>query len=146
MFEEIGTVIRINLRKKDDGFVFAFISYDSLDDAEKAVAKLNRKKIGEKFISVKFAKNREGKPDEQKREGGRRPDQKNDFEPRKKFDSNKKDFEGKRDFGERRNGDRPGRNDGERKPMKCFKCHGEGHMSKNCPEGQMEVQPPRKKV
>lgn len=91
MFEDIGSVNRVNLRKKDDGFVFAFISYDSLDDAERAVAKLNRKKMGEKFISVKYAKNREGKPDEQRKEGGRRPDQRNDSEPRKKFDSNKRD-------------------------------------------------------
>ena len=144
MFEEVATVSRINLRKKDDGFVFAFISYDSVDDAEKALAKLNRKKIGEKFISVKFAKSKEGKPEEQKRDNDRRkPYQRNDFEERKKFDSNNKRDEGRRDFGNKRNN---GNDNGERKPMKCFKCHGEGHISRNCSEGQQEMQTPRKKV
>ena len=31
------------------------------------------------------------------------------------------------------------RDGGERKPVKCFKCQGEGHISKNCPAGDNEV-------
>ena len=103
MFSEFGNVNRLNLKKKDDGFTFAFISYDDVSEAERAVSKLNRRKIDNKFISVKFAKPQNGS----RNDGPRRDDG-----DRKKFD---------------KGNDRRG-------PMKCFKCQGEGHMSKNCTE------------
>ncbi len=44
------------LKKKDDGFTFANITYQSVDEATNAVEKLNRRKIGAKNIKVQFAR------------------------------------------------------------------------------------------
>ena len=50
------------LKRKDDGFTFAFINYATVEEAERAISMNHRKKVGSKFISVKFAKAREDRP------------------------------------------------------------------------------------
>ena len=74
----------LNLKKK--GVTFAFISYDDVSEAERAASKLDRRKIDDKFISVKFAKPQNGS----RNEGPRRNDgPQRDDEDRKKFDKGK---------------------------------------------------------
>ena len=50
------------LKRKDDGLTFAFINYATIEEAEKSISMNHRKKVGSKFISVKYAKAREDRP------------------------------------------------------------------------------------
>lgn len=36
-FESYGTIVDVNVKSKDNGITFAFIEFDSVDSAEKAV-------------------------------------------------------------------------------------------------------------
>lgn len=36
-FEDFGTIVDINLKQKDTGIVFAFVEFDSVPNAQKAV-------------------------------------------------------------------------------------------------------------
>lgn len=46
------------MKKKEDGFTFAYVNYQNVDEAKNAVEKLNRRRIGEKSIKVAFARER----------------------------------------------------------------------------------------
>lgn len=69
-FEPFGAVNRIKIIKKDDGFTLAFVDMGSIEEAERAVQRMNRQKIGDKSIRVQFA--REKKQDEKFGGGGDR--------------------------------------------------------------------------
>jgi RNA recognition motif-containing protein len=49
-------VTRLFLKKKDDGFTFAHIHYQSIDEAKDAVEKLNKRRINNKNIKVQFGR------------------------------------------------------------------------------------------
>jgi RNA recognition motif-containing protein len=71
-------VTRLFLKKKDDGFTFAHITYETIDEARNAVEKLNRRKIGAKNIRVQFGRDnpnprgdsRDGSQDRNKQDRG----------------------------------------------------------------------------
>ena len=149
----MGTVTRVKIIAKDDGFTMAFLDMSRIEEAERAVQKLQRHKMGDKQIRVQFARERK-RHDRNERgsrentpERGFRGDFRKESDVRQRFqgeDRGRTEGRGRGrdggfgdrprgggDYGDR--GDRGGGDGGERRPMKCFKCQGEGHISKNCP-------------
>lgn len=131
------------MKKKEDGFTFAYITYQDINEARNAVEKLNRRKIGDKSIKVVFSRERSESKDNEGGRGGDRDQgrggrggfQQRDSDTRRKFDDNGDRGRGRprESFENGGNRDR-GFNQGEKRgPMKCFKCQEEGHISKNCP-------------
>ena len=94
-FEPFGSVNRIKIIKKDDGFTLAFLDMGSVEEAERALQKMNRYKIGDKSIRVQFA--REKRQDEKfgggdrsrdnsREKGNFRNDFRNEGDTRRRFD------------------------------------------------------------
>ncbi len=83
MFEKVGTVCDLYLKRMEGKDNFAFVGMGSLEEAAQAINALNGKRLGEKMIMVKYAKpkpNRtEGKdnfnrgPRDREQKGDRKP-------------------------------------------------------------------------
>ena len=58
MFDPIGQITNLFLKKPESASPFAFIEYSTLDEAQKAIQKLNGRKIDDKMICVKYSKPR----------------------------------------------------------------------------------------
>lgn len=72
MFDEVAPVSRLCVKKKPDGFTFAYVNFNNIEDASRAMAALNRRKIGEKNIKVQFSRPREQNEDRSRsREDGK---------------------------------------------------------------------------
>jgi RNA recognition motif-containing protein len=159
LFMECGLVQRVMLKKKDNGFTFAHVHYQSIEEASAAIDQLNRRKMGGRTIKVQFS--REMNPNENHQNWTPRdksPDRTDHFGPRKFNDfqrqsDTRRRFEESGEFYGRGRGGRGRlggfhedldygtskefREGGQRANVKCFKCQGEGHISKACPfEGE----------
>lgn len=136
VFEGCGTIKRINIKRKDDGFTFGFVDYDSPKQASRAVEACHRKKIKGKIINVRLSNppKKEGGRGGFEQKGGRDFGDKKGFGG-KKFEDRKREPDNERSGRDNRGGRDNNRDNrgGERRPMKCFKCQEEGHMSRNCP-------------
>jgi RNA recognition motif-containing protein len=105
MFDEYGSITRLFLKKKDDGFTFAYITYQSIEEAKNAVETLNRKKVRGKIIKVQYGKemNRNDSSDSRgyqdktqyrnPKTGGEYPSK--ESETRKKFEERDSKYENK---------------------------------------------------
>ena len=135
----------------------------SVEEAERALHKMNRSKIGEKSIRVQFARDRrqdekfgggDRSRDNSREKGNFKNDFRNEGDTRRRFEGAEERGRGRGsrggrggDFGGRGGGGRGGfrendrgddrggsRDAGERRPpLICHKCQGEGHFAKNCP-------------
>lgn len=54
MFDKFGSITDLQLRKRKDGFTYAHIQYESIEQASKAILEMNRKKIKDKILKVSF--------------------------------------------------------------------------------------------
>lgn len=58
LFDEVAPVSKFILKKKPDGFTFAYVHFNSIEDSSSALSALNKRKIGDKSIRVQFARPR----------------------------------------------------------------------------------------
>lgn len=55
MFQELGQIKKFRFHCRPDGFVYSYITYNSIDEAHNAIKKLNKKPILDKILKVSFA-------------------------------------------------------------------------------------------
>lgn len=88
------------MKKKEDGFTFAHIHYETVSEAQDAIEKLNRRRINNKNIKVQFGRDRvdskDGRGDSRDRNdrfgggqdrGGPKGDYRKESDTRRRFEN-----------------------------------------------------------
>lgn len=55
MFKAFGEIKKIKVASKPDGFTYAYITYETLNQAKSALRNMCKKKIGDKRLNVSYA-------------------------------------------------------------------------------------------
>jgi RNA recognition motif-containing protein len=55
MFEPFGNINVFKFFKRPDKFTYSYITYETIDEADKAIKALNKKQIQDKVLKVDFA-------------------------------------------------------------------------------------------
>ena len=55
MFEPFGNINVFKYFKRPDRFTYSYITYETVDEADKAIKTLNKKQIQDKVLKVAFA-------------------------------------------------------------------------------------------
>ena len=55
MFEPFGTITLFTMYTRNDGFTYAHITFESIEQASLAIQEMNKKKIEDKTLKVDFA-------------------------------------------------------------------------------------------
>jgi RNA recognition motif-containing protein len=55
MFSAFGTITLFRLFKRKDGFTYSYITYETIEEAHRAIKYMNKTKIEDKILKVSFA-------------------------------------------------------------------------------------------
>lgn len=55
MFEKFGKISSLRLTKRNDGFTYAHISFETIEEAHLAIKGMDKKKVENKRLKVTFA-------------------------------------------------------------------------------------------